>query len=192
MVGNDGYVNLQLEQIKSKLSSLNPKCGGSIVITIDGPAGAGKTTLAEKITPEFNSVYTIHMDDLYEGWDSTLTPTLAMKLRDLLENLRDLAELKYSPYDWLTNSQSDQVSQPAPDVLILEGVGSGQGAIREFVSIALWIEVPVDEGLARVIKRDGEGVAKYMPAFLAAQEAHFAKEGSRERADYRLSGLGTV
>jgi uridine kinase len=132
------------------------------------------------------------MDDLYEGWQSTLTPILTLKLQDLLETLQSTSKIIYEPYDWLAESKRSAISVPPPEFLIIEGVGSGQSSIRKFVSLALWIEVPVEEGLARVLERDGAAVAQYLPAFLLAQEAHFKKEESRKSADYRLSGLGTV
>ena len=185
-------MNLQLEQIKARLSTLSPTSGPSIVITIDGPAGSGKTTLAKLLGAELNSVYTIHMDDLYEGWQSTLTPILTLKLQDLIETLQSTSRIIYEPYDWLAEAKRNEISEPAPKFLIIEGVGSGQSSIRKYVSLALWIEVPAEEGLARVLERDGKAVALHMPAFLVAQDAHFAKEDSRKSADYRLSGIGTV
>ncbi|CAB4606771.1 MAG: hypothetical protein F2586_02920 [Actinobacteria bacterium] len=185
-------MNLQLAQIKARLSTLSPICGPSIVITIDGPAGSGKTTLAKLLASELKSVHTIHMDDLYEGWQSTLTPILTLKLQDLLETLQSTLKVIYEPYDWLAESKQSAISAPAAEFLIIEGVGSGQSSIRKFVSLALWIEVPAEEGLARVLERDGPAVAQYLPAFLVEQETHFKKEESRNSADYHLSGLGTV
>jgi uridine kinase len=185
-------VKQQLKSIKDLLSSLEPKCGESAVITIDGPAGSGKTTLARILSSELASSYTVHMDDLYNGWESTLTPKLSSKLREIMREVRDNSQVIFAVFDWIENSQKTEVHQPAPRYLIVEGVGSGQSAIRDFVSLALWIEVPVEEGLARVIKRDGPSVTQYMPAFLAAQNSHFEKEETRKWADKRLSGLGTV
>ena len=74
-------MNQQLQKLKDLLPGLTAKCGESIVITIDGPAGSGKTTLAKELMSSLDSCYTIHMDDLYEGWDSTLTPKLTAKLK---------------------------------------------------------------------------------------------------------------
>ena len=132
------------------------------------------------------------MDDLYEGWDSTLTSDLTKKLEAILQGIKSESKLAFRPYNWLTNSLDDLIELPAPDYLILEGVGAGQSAIRKLVSMGIWIEVPIEEGLARVIERDGPGVANYMPAFLVAQNSHFEKEGTKKSADYRLSGQATV
>lgn len=192
MVGRDGAVNQQLQELKEVIPNLIAKCGEVTVITIDGPAGSGKTTLAKELGSELNSVYTIHMDDLYEGWGSTLSPKLTLKLLEILKNVNNLGEVIYSPFDWTTEKPKAQMRFLAPKYLIIEGVGSGQSAIRSLASLALWIEVPDQMGLARVIERDGPAVAHYMPAFQVAQSAHFEKEETKKSADYRLSGLGTV
>ena len=192
MDGSDGYVSQQLQQIKEVLPSLTAKCGTSIVITIDGPAGSGKTTLAKELELELEGCYTIHMDDLYEGWGSTLTPKLTQKLREILLEVEIENQISFTPFNWLENNLAPEIKLPAPKYLILEGVGSGQNAIKDFVSLALWIEVLPEVGLERVIKRDGPAVAQFMPAFLLLQGAHFEKEATKKRADYRLSGQGTV
>ena len=185
-------MNPQLQVLKQLLPKLVAKCGECIVITIDGPAGSGKTTLAKDIESGLSSIYTIHMDDLYEGWSSTLTSNLTSKLVNILECVKNQGEVIYSPFDWSTEKLKPEIRILAPRYLIIEGVGSGQLATRGLASLALWIEVPDQLGLARVIERDGPAVAHYMPAFLVAQNIHFEKEGTKKSADYRLSGLGTV
>ena len=192
LVGSDGAVNPQLPELKQLLPKLVAKCGECIVITIDGPAGSGKTTLAKELSSALDSCYTIHMDDLYEGWDSTLTPNLTKKLQRILEYVKMESRIQFVPFDWLESNFSPQVELPTPKYLIIEGVGSGQSAIRDFISLSLWIEVLPDIGLEQVIKRDGPAVAQFMPAFIVAQNAHFEKEATKKSADYHLSGLGTV
>ncbi len=82
------------------------------IIAIDGPAGAGKTTLANRVAGNFpeNPVAIIHMDDLYAGWDDALTPTLT---RTLEQNIARPASqgkaIEYRKFDWLVNSFGDFV-----------------------------------------------------------------------------------
>ena len=185
-------MNQQLDQIKTALPGLIPNCGDCVVITIDGPAGSGKTTLALTLEGEIDSSYTIHMDELYEGWGSTMTPALTTKLVSILEKVTEEEKVIFTPFNWLENSPGIPISVPAPRYLIIEGVGAGQSAIRKFVSLAIWIEVPQEVGLARVIERDGPAVAEFMPGFIEAQTAHFSKEDTKKSADYRLSGHHTV
>jgi uridine kinase len=185
-------VNQQLQELKELLPGLTAKCGECIVITIDGPAGSGKTTLAKDLSLSLDSCYSIHMDDLYEGWDSTLNLKLTAKLKTILSCVKNENRINFLPFNWLESGFASEVDLPAPKYLIIEGVGSGQSAIRDFISLSLWIEVPTDLGLERVIKRDGPSVAEFMPAFIVAQNIHFEKEATKKSADYRLSGQGTV
>ncbi len=192
MAGNVGYVNQNLHKILELIPKLEPKCGNSVVITVDGPAGSGKTTLAKEISAVLDLSYTVHMDDLYEGWESTLTPKLTGKLSEILMQVKIENRIRFAPYSWLESRLAAEIQSPAPKYLILEGVGSGQSAIRSYVSLALWIEVLPGIGLERVIKRDGPAVAAFMPDFILQADAHFEKEGTKKSADYRLSGQGTV
>ncbi len=192
LVGSDGAVNQQFQKLKELLPELTAKCGECIVITIDGPAGSGKTTLANALSQTLDSHYTIHMDDLYEGWDSTFTPKLTSKLCAVLKGVETENRIRFTPFSWLESKFSPVVELSSPKYLIIEGVGSGQSALKDWISLALWIEVLPEIGLERVIKRDGPGVAQFMPAFLVAQNIHFEKEATKKSADYRLSGLGTV
>ena len=185
-------MNQQFQKLKELLPELTAKCGESIVITIDGPAGSGKTTLAKELSLVLNSCYTIHMDDLYEGWNSTLTPELTKKLQAILKSVMSENRIRFVPFDWLQDNFSPELELTAPKYLIIEGVGSGQSAIRDYISLSLWIEVLPDIGLERVIKRDGPAVAQFMPAFIVAQDIHFEKEATKKSADYRLSGQDTV
>ena len=179
-------------QINEALRDLFSDSAKPIVLAIDGPAGSGKTTLAKELAQADGNSYTVHIDDLYEGWAQTLTPKLTEKLLKLLAEVRDENLIRFTPFNWVENKMAAEMEHPAPRFLILEGVGSAQSAIREFVSLSLWIEVLPDIGLERVIARDGAGVAQFMPAFLLLQDAHFEKEASKKSADYRLSGQGTV
>ncbi len=68
MVGVNG---MQLTAALLDLCKESPKS----VIAIDGPAGAGKTTLATNLALALAQdlrVQIIHMDDLYDGWDNAL------------------------------------------------------------------------------------------------------------------------
>jgi len=185
-------VNQQLQELKELLPKLTARCGECTVITIDGPAGSGKTTLAKELSSVLNSCYTIHMDDLYEGWNSTLNLKLTDKLKTILSCVKNENRISFLPFDWVESKFATEIDIPAPKNLIIEGVGSGQSALRDFTSLSLWIEVSPDLGLERVIKRDGPAVAQFMPAFMVAQDLHFTKEATKKSADYRLSGHGTV
>ena len=77
------------------------------LIAIDGPAGAGKTTLAAKFFAEFSidkSVAVIHMDDLYNGWDNALSDALTSTLAEILQAHKTASVFTLSIFNWKTMS----------------------------------------------------------------------------------------
>jgi uridine kinase len=160
------------------------------LITIDGPAGSGKTTLAEIIHENLakggESVATIHMDDLYAGWDLALSPGLTQSLEQILKAYCERGQIQIPQYDWLEERFSSPLTIDSPDVLILEGVGSGQKFSRDSADIKLWIEAPQEIAFARVLERDGENIRPQMQQWQLRESAHFLEEGTKSAADYQV------
>ncbi len=163
-----------------------------MIITIDGVAGAGKTTLAKFMYDEFrprSSIFIVHMDDLYEGWKHPFSPKLSQKLISIAQAHIHREPLPISLYDWENSAPGTIFTIPAVDTLIIEGVGSGQCAIREFVDTKIWIDLEPLMGLLRVLQRDGEQIEEKMRIFIEEQRQHFMEEGTRDAADFHLNGL---
>jgi uridine kinase len=163
-----------------------------MIVTIDGVAGAGKTTLAAYMADEYKdraSIFVVHMDDLYDGWSDPLGESLSEKLIAIAHAHREARTLDLTKYDWQNNQPGELFTIPSSDLLILEGVGSGQSSIREFVENKIWIDLEPIVGLRRVLTRDGFEIEEQMLSFLEAQRIHFVEEGTRDAADFHLNGL---
>ena len=129
------------------------------------------------------------MDDLYDGWINPLGLYLCAKLREIAQAHVDHRPFSISPYDWKKSLAGPALTILPVDLLIIEGVGSGQSAIREFVETKIWIDLEPIVGLRRVLVRDGFEIEEPMLAFLEEQQIHFTKEGTRDAADFYLNGL---
>ena len=167
-------------------------CKGSSksVIAIDGPAGAGKTTLATNLALALSRdlrVQIIHMDDLYAGWQNALGAQLSETLTYIVASHKNGKKVKFSKYDWIQSQFNEAQEIPEADLIILEGVGSGQLAIRDELAALLWIDIDHSLGLERVISRDGDSIKAQMQKWLAQQEQHFAREGTQNAADFILT-----
>ncbi len=167
-------------------------CKGSAksVIAVDGPAGAGKTTLATNLALALSQdlkVQVIHMDDLYDGWQNALGAQLSETLTYIVSSHRIGKKVKFSKYDWIQSQFNEAQEIPEADLIILEGVGSGQLAIRDELAALLWIDIDHSLGLERVISRDGDSIKAQMQKWLVQQEQHFAREGTQNAADFILT-----
>ena len=158
------------------------------IISIDGPAGAGKTTLAHDLASTLDlTVRVIHMDDLYDGWDNALSDHLTQTLLTLIKGHKSKASLEFHKYDWRLHQFNEAVALEARDLLILEGVGSGQKAVREYLAALIWMEIEPQSGFERVLARDGREIETPMRQWLKAQDGHFVLHSTHEAADFVIT-----
>jgi uridine kinase len=160
------------------------------IIAIDGPAGAGKTTLAANISMALSphhSIQIFHMDDLYDGWEFALGDGLTRTLKELVSAHKANEPYRYRKYNWAENSFGDVQELESTNLLIFEGVGSGQMAIRDRLSALIWVEISPEAGLARVLHRDGDGIEAQMREWLIAQSEHFRINSTQEESEFILT-----
>jgi uridine kinase len=160
------------------------------IIAIDGPAGAGKTTLASTISLALSprmSTTIIHMDELYPGWENALGDELTKTLIWLTSCHKAKKPLLYSSFNWATNEFHEAKTHPSTELLILEGVASAQIAIEESLATSIWLDLDPAIGFRRVIERDGESISHEMKKWLVTQEQHFAADRTKERCEFLLS-----
>lgn len=172
------------------------------LICIDGPAGAGKTTLGRAVAdsaPPDRSVSLVHLDDLYEGWEQDLSQVGPMLLERLVGPLAAGLPAGYRRYDWLSSSYAEWVMLPPSDLVILEGVGAGHPVLAEFRATLVWVHAVPGLCLARGLARDGEGMrdqwldwqrreAEYFELFAIEQQADVVWDTSSHDADEGLGG----
>lgn len=177
-----------------------PVTGEVRIITIDGPAGAGKSTMAAHLARllavrPFGDAPIVHMDDLYRGWDDALTPQLSATLKDQILKPISLGKRGgYRAWDWEKGSPGQVVTIPRHPFLILEGVGASQRVVRPFASTMVWIDIDPKFGLARVIGRDAPKVKdpdlfeRQMQAWQGEELLHFEQERTFDASHLRFDG----
>jgi hypothetical protein len=178
------------ERVLSLARSREPTLDRGRLICVDGPAGSGKTTLAEEIS-QLSGAPVLHMDDMFEGWGGL--PRITDQLETLLRPLAAGRSGTYRRWDWPGNAWAETVIVPPAPLLVLEGVGCGAGQVADLVTVLAWVEVPYDLRMARGLERGGVGVAENWRQWAIDEQDLFAREGTRERADVVLDGrLGSL
>jgi len=164
------------------INSAQPRCGTTKVVAIDGPSGAGKTDFAAALAERLPGAHVLHMDDLFAGWDG-LEHAVADVHDQVLAPLARGERGTYRRWDWGNNRYGQRQSLPATSLLLVEGVGSGAGSGSQLESALIWLEADPDVRLRRCIERDGESYLPHWRRWAAHEEALFALDGTRSRAD---------
>jgi uridine kinase len=162
------------------------------LVTVDGPAGSGKTTLAARLSVLLEDAPVVHMDDLYEGWTG-LSPDVLRRLRvGVLDPLAAGRHGAFRRYDWDAGRFAEVVTVPAAYALVVEGVGAGARQVDGAASLRVWVEAPRDLRLARGLERDGPALRDEWLRWADVEERHFAADGTRDRADAVVDGTAAL
>jgi uridine kinase len=174
--------------LAAELAEAPPRLGGTRLVCVDGPAGSGKTTFADRLSAALGPAAAVaHMDDLYAGW--TLTGATARLAAAVLRPLSEGRPGAYHLYDWAAGRFSAVLTPVPPvDVLIVEGCGSSPRWLDRWTTRRIWVEAPGDVRLGRGLARDGAALAAQWRRWQELEAAAFAAEDTRARAELRVDG----
>jgi uridine kinase len=167
-----------------------PRCGTVRLVAIDGPGGAGKSVFAQRLALALGDVPIVHTDD-FASWDNPHNwwPRLEEQVLDPLERGKPV---RYQRYDWIARELGVWVEVPVSDVVIVEGVSSSRAAVKDRLTMAIWIESPREVRLSRGLERDGEAMRPAWDRWMAGEDVFFARDRTRERADLVVDGSPTL
>jgi uridine kinase len=183
---------LALDTLLDRIVAAPARLGATRLVCVDGPAGSGKTTLAGLITRGAEdrglTVRTLHMDDLYDGWDGAARGFGL--LRDhVLARIAEGLEGRYRRYDWDAGQYAERHVVPADlDLLVVDGVTSADREVDQWASLRIWVETTNAVRLDRGIDRDGEALRDRWLDWMRWEREHFAAERTRDRADLVVDG----
>jgi len=179
-----------VDELVERVVGAPPRLGRVRLVCVDGPAGSGKSTLADRLAAPLAAAV-LHLDDLYEGWSGL--EGVAERLEDqVLTPLSQGRPARYQRYDWTAGAFAEWHEFPVPPVLVVEGCGSARRAVADRASCVLFVEAPADVRLARGLARDGEALREHWLRWMGLESAHFAVEGTRQRADVVLDGTASL
>ncbi|MFF0155205.1 hypothetical protein [Micromonospora sp. NPDC005203] len=174
------------------------RLGRTRLVAVDGPSGAGKSRfaahLADALAVRLGGARppVVHTDDLLDGWDDQVTfwPRLD---EEVLAPLREGKPGAYRRYSWVRQRfLARPVPVPVAPVLVVEGVTAARAVVRPEVTLAVFVTAPASVRLARAVARDGSEILPELRRWHAGERAHFAADGTADRADLLVDGAPTL
>jgi uridine kinase len=174
--------------------------GPAVVVGIDGPGGAGKSTLARELAEWREDVAIIEGDDFYrplsESTRAALTPLEAVDLSFDWERLRDeaLAPLlrgeraRYRRYDWGSERLGEEIATvSATGVVVVDGTYTARPALRGYLDVIVVVEAPRELRIARMLARESNP-PDLIARRQAAEDWYFERQDPRRGADLVIDG----
>ena len=176
--------------------------GVCLLVAIDGPGGAGKSTLAQLLKEQLKTlgwiVAVVKHDDFYFPSHQRENQQAKIIGRDFdWERLRDqvLTPIKegrsahYQRYDWETDSLAEWHTISASDAVLVEGIYTIRRELTHLYDLKIWVECPRTIRLARGIARDGEQARTIWEQDWMPKEDDYVKTHlPRENADLLVNG----
>jgi uridine kinase len=184
------------QALATRLLGEPARVGGTRLVAVDGPSGAGKTVFAERlagaIRGEGVDVPVVHTDDLLDGWSDQVS--FWPRLEEwVLAPLRRGQGGSYRRYDWYAGRFGQEWTPvpPAPVVLV-EGVTAARAAIRPELTLSVFLTAPTGLCLQRAVARDGEAMRAYLEEWQRGEQRHFAGDATAEHADLVVDAASSV
>lgn len=159
--------------------------GTGRLVCVDGPAGAGKTTLASALAALAPEALILHTDDLLDGWRGLAG--LGARVRELLAPLAEDRSSTWRRWDWHTSARAEEHRVCPGGLLVLEGVGCWSPAIANWVGVLGWVEADDEVRKRRGLERDGDDFAPHWEQWVADEAELFARNRTRDHADLVLA-----
>jgi uridine kinase len=145
-----------IQKLRSALSS-------GVYVSVAGPSGAGKTSLADRITVALPGTLVISMDNYLDASRTVIDENFDdFRLIDfdcLANNLRELQQgqtTQMPQYDFTRSSRSGYVpiSPPANGIVLVEGTYGLHASIRSFFNLTVSVSGGVHYDLVKRVMRD--------------------------------------
>ncbi|MCU1656550.1 MAG: hypothetical protein JWO57_1206 [Pseudonocardiales bacterium] len=170
----------------ARIASASPS--RPVWIGVDGPGGAGKSTLARRIADSIAGAVVVSVDDFsgprFQAWDwDRFDEQLARPLRAGRGG-------RYQVWDWDRDEGREWVDVRADSIVVLEGVSAIRTEVDVPWGLTIWVEAPRDVRLARALARDGAPMmARWLEHWIPSEEAYIAVQRPQDRADLVVSGI---
>jgi uridine kinase len=158
------------------------------ILAIDGCGGAGKSTLAIRVSRSLGDVPIIHTDD-FASWETPLEwwPRL---IEQLLGPLSTDSPGRFQRYDWDERRLAEWHDVAPGGLLILEGVGSSRFELRPYLAGAVWLRASRQQRLRRGLTRDGLDAEDLWRQWQAEEDEYVARDRPDQAADLVVDGEG--
>ena len=182
---------LRIAELAERVRAGPARCGGTRLVCVDGPSGSGSRCSRDGWLPRSGGPPVVHMDDLYPGWDG-LAAAVPLLYEQIVAPLAAGRPAGYRRYDWDRGGFAE-TPRAGPARGAGGGGRGGRGPpVAPYASLLVWVEAPRAERFRRGIARDGETYRPHWERWAEQEAAHFAAEGTRDRADLRVDGAPGV
>jgi hypothetical protein len=125
------------------------------VVAIDGRGGAGKTTLAQRLSTVVPGSAVVHTDDV--AWHHAYFDWGAVLVENILRPLHRGEAVDFRPQAWITHGRPGSITVPAgAEFVWIEGTGIIREELAPWLDASMWMQGDLEEQERLLVARDGD------------------------------------
>jgi uridine kinase len=188
----------------SSLLDRLPRRHATLLVGIDGPGGAGKSSFTQGLARIRGDVTVVEMDDFFLPSSARLPGNPRSKpigadfdwqrlQAQVLAPLNQDQPSWYQRYDWEHDQLAEWHTVPVGGVVLVEGVYATRDELAACYDFTIWLECPAEIRLARGITRNGEGIREiWEQDWVVAEDRYIQRQQPEQRADLIIDSSGQI
>ena len=172
-----------VSEIIEKIQQLSSQKEGPVLIALDGKCGAGKTTLAEKISRQID-MNVIHADHFFlQPYQRTPERRKIpggnidheRLFQEVLEPVSAGKTVSYRPFECKKQDFGEVIFLPQKHVNLVEGSYSCHPELWKKYDLHIFLDVDYSEQMRRIERRNGKEVSKtFQNRWIPLEEKYFS------------------
>lgn len=185
-------MNANLDKIKNIIDGKH--LTAPAVISIDGPCGGGKTTIAKEIEKEFD-FNILHMDDFYlpfqkrdKNWMNIIAGHMDFErlIENVLKPYKERRKTNYISYDCHSDKYLQEIPVDLDKVLVIEGSYTSHPILDDYVDVKIFVDIDRDEQVKRLTNRNPRVVDKFLSMWVPFENNYFEALKIKGKSDLVL------
>ncbi|MBR5292588.1 MAG: hypothetical protein IKU32_06695 [Clostridia bacterium] len=168
---------------------------GWVVVAIEGPCGAGKSTLGNELGREFNA-RVFHADDYFLRPEQRTPERLAeiggnfdreRFFEEVAEPVRNGKNVVYRKYSCSNGTLSEEQRIPFVPVTIVEGSYCMHTQLGKYFDIGVFLNISPEEQSTRIMQRNGPMLHKrFVDEWIPMENSYFRSMSVPERCMFLI------